>query len=288
LIVKIVTKYLDAKPNEDSLKYLSINADNYYKIITDIIGFRIVMRFPQEWGAIDNFLRGSEKLTGGVIEDDENKYIRNWDTDHRVVMGQKPFLAEKPTWYYLEPDQTSPMFPMRDELDEIIKQRFDIKPTQRGYRSIHYLINSGGNYIELQVRTLAEEAWAECEHEMVYKSILPDGDKKDLLTIYTKLYANIIVPITYITQRMYELAKSEDSTPNGSDLYSVMASLLYVTGNLIQRVQKYGHVVGFQQHKADFVEHIERGATRSISTNPIMENGKPDALRVGDFSKIFF
>ena len=288
LIVKIVTKYLDAnvKPNDENTKYLSITADNYYRIITDLIGFRIVIRFPQEWCLIDSFLRGDSRQIEGIIEDNEEKYINDWNDEYKAGVGQKPFLAEKPKWYFLEPDEKSPMFPIRDELEEVIKQQFDTRPTQRGYRSIHYLINAAGQYIELQVRTLAEEAWAECEHETVYKSMLPDGDKKDLLAIYAKLYANLIVPVTYITQRMYEFANTKDSTPSTSNLYSVMASLLYVTGDLIQRAQNYALKAGTSQQKAYFPEYSGRDVAESISGIPTVEFGTPDRLLAKDYLKL--
>lgn len=36
---------------------------------------------------------------------------------------------------------------------------------------MHYLINVDGKYIEIQMRTLLDEAWGECTHDIVYKGV---------------------------------------------------------------------------------------------------------------------
>lgn len=44
--------------------------------------------------------------------------------------------------------------------------------SERGYyRSIHYIIKYGGYYIEVQVRSIFEEAWGEVDHDVLYPSI---------------------------------------------------------------------------------------------------------------------
>jgi ppGpp synthetase/RelA/SpoT-type nucleotidyltranferase len=47
----------------------------------------------------------------------------------------------------------------------------DFQQSSEGYNSIHYVVNVDGKYIEIQVRTLLDEAWAECTHDIVYKNI---------------------------------------------------------------------------------------------------------------------
>lgn len=44
------------------------------------------------------------------------------------------------------------------------------EPHSKGYRSIHYVISYQGVYIELQVRTIYDEAWSDCDHNYVYKN----------------------------------------------------------------------------------------------------------------------
>lgn len=38
-----------------------------------------------------------------------------------------------------------------------------------GYRSIHYVASYQKVYIEIQVRTIYDEAWSDCDHNYVYK-----------------------------------------------------------------------------------------------------------------------
>lgn len=57
-----------------------------------------------------------------------------------------------------------------DNVEE--SELFDIKPHPRGYRSVHYIIESTPSnqthYIEIQVRTIFEEGWSEVDHELLY------------------------------------------------------------------------------------------------------------------------
>ncbi|MDH4033054.1 MAG: hypothetical protein OEV80_04560, partial [candidate division Zixibacteria bacterium] len=57
-----------------------------------------------------------------------------------------------------------------------------IEEAEHGYRSVHYLVNQPmgkSNYqVEIQVRTLFEEAWAECDHAIRY----PELADHDLLS----------------------------------------------------------------------------------------------------------
>jgi putative GTP pyrophosphokinase len=77
------------------------------------------------------------------------------------------------------------------EVENLIKKRFAVLDTERkgsnysynvfGYESIHLLIeiptavvnqrgNSGCDVAEIQIRTILQDAWAEVEHELVYKA----------------------------------------------------------------------------------------------------------------------
>jgi hypothetical protein len=58
-----------------------------------------------------------------------------------------------------------------------------------GYSSNHYIINYYGTYIELQVRTLFDEAWSENDHDFVYK--LHAGNKKLVLKRTSNLLSKV-------------------------------------------------------------------------------------------------
>jgi len=275
LKVKIATKTLDAMSGRADKKYIGINEGDYHTIITDLIGFRLVCRFPQEWENVDISLRGSDQQPG-IFEDNPDKYVRDWTEDNPIKVGTKPFLVEKPKWYYLVSDSTSLKFPIEDDVEAISSDRFDAQHTTLGYRSIHYVVNFEGKYAELQLRTIAEHAWAECEHETVYKSNLPDGDKKDLLSVYAKLYANLIVPITEITKRMYALTKSTEASEENS-LHSIVSTLLYVTGNLVENLKL---------HNRTGVTSRPNNPMESTPNNVAYDANTAAIYHAGDYMKI--
>lgn len=158
LLAKIVKKkaFLSKEVQDDYNieKYRDLDAKNYFKIITDINGIRILIRYREQWSQVHNWIwaryyRGDEW------------YLHNFVTDYKFNEA-KPFIAEKPKIYY------------RNEHDKIFYEQigrdiFDFVLSNEGYNSIHYLINVDGKYIEIQLRTILDEAWGECTHDIVYK-----------------------------------------------------------------------------------------------------------------------
>ena len=294
LIVKIITKYIDAKKSgkaEDS-KYLAINPENYYRIITDLLGFRILTRFPQEWYKIDRCIRGSMDNNNnekGILVNDINKYLKDWIVDYCSDVNSNPFLVEQPKWYYLSTDEEEPLFPITDNLENDVVSRFDVIPSKMGYRSIHYLINYRGVYIELQVRTLAFEAWSECEHKTGYKFTLSDSREKDLLDIYSHVSANLIGIFSKVTERMYAIKNALDKPYFYNDsLFSIMSSLLLATGDLIERGKKFNQNTNLQQKNNinDFSNQNNHYINNEILSKETKIN-EFTTLRIGDFHKLF-
>ncbi len=134
-------------------KYRPMAEDNYYKIITDLIGIRILIRYQQQWEVVHKWIwTNFYKL--------DKPYIKNWLTDY--PSGEDDFLVEKPKIY------------LREENDRLLYQKFgkdifEFHVSNAGYNSIHYLLWYDGKYVEIQVRTIYDEAWSECTHDLVYK-----------------------------------------------------------------------------------------------------------------------
>lgn len=161
-IDSLLTKYIKKKamlpevPGSDYNieKYRPMNKDNYYKIITDLIGIRILIRYQQQWEEVhiwiwNNFYR------------EDKQYINNWLEDY--PSGEtEDFIVEKPK-LYLRDDRDLPMY------QKIGKDIFEHHISKEGYNSIHYLLWYDGKYVEIQVRTIYDEAWGECTHDLVYK-----------------------------------------------------------------------------------------------------------------------
>lgn len=122
----------------------SISKGNYEKSITDLMGIRILLMFKEDWLPV-----------------------------HKHIMEHyEEELAEPPFAYVREGDDT-----------RLYEGIIELKKT-RPYRSVHYVIRTKqGLGIEIQVRTLYEEAWSEIDHRLRY----PYNLKNEMLTNYINL-----------------------------------------------------------------------------------------------------
>ena len=158
LLVKIIKKKAflskDIQDDYDIEKYRELDANNYYKIITDISGIRILIRYRAQWEPVHNLIW--KKYYKG-----DERYLKNFVNDYKSNEGMS-FIVEKPKVYYRS--QVDRIF-----YEQIGKDIFDFYESNEGYNSIHYLINIDGKYIEIQLRTLLDEAWSECTHDIIYK-----------------------------------------------------------------------------------------------------------------------
>ena len=138
-----------------SEKYLTINVENYYSIITDLIGIRALHLFKNEALAIDASIRENQLL----------------------IKSEQPLV-------YTRKGDTVPedLFP---------KERFDHQEHPAGYRSVHYIIQAQPQkrqvYAELQVRTIFEEGWSEIDHQVRYPNFNSDKMVDIFLAIFNRL-----------------------------------------------------------------------------------------------------
>lgn len=191
LIGKVLRKSgnLSIKKSENAEieKYRDLDKDNYYKIITDIIGIRILIRYRAQWQEVHNWIW--KRYFHG-----ENKYIRNYLVDYN--QNHDTYLVEKPIIYYREGDDARFTFELNGE------NKFTLKKSDAGYNSIHYVLNYYGKYIEIQVRTIFDEAWAECTHDVVYKC--KNEKQKEELNNLSICLAKQTIAADAITNIMYD------------------------------------------------------------------------------------
>lgn len=149
LLEKIIKKRYENLLNKDNL-YATITSENFSDIVTDLVGVRTIISYRGEWRKLH------DEIVKKFPYEDEKEY-----TDGRFVGHKegKQFIAEIPKAYYAEGDDLS--------MYEGVKIRTLIKPS--GYRSVHYVISFLDTYIELQTRTIYDEAWSDCDHRYVYK-----------------------------------------------------------------------------------------------------------------------
>ena len=183
----------------DLEKYRILNEHNYYKIMTDLIGFRILIRYRQEWSAVDKWIRSKF----------ESNFISNWGNEYDPN-PKNNYIVEKPKIYYKYAD--------RDLYEDINKEDFDLCESKEGYNSVHYIINFQGCYVELQVRTILDEAWCECTHDVIYKGNNPSQTLKLLAKSMAEQVkaAEVITQIIY--DGMHDLFQKEISTNPSSEL----------------------------------------------------------------------
>ncbi len=125
----VIEKIIRKVGNEDSQKYQDISVDTYKDILRDLIGIRVIVIKKEDW-------KEAHELICALFHD---------------------FYDGTPKAYVCYGD--------RKVFDEEI---IDVDYTVKGYRSQHYVIRYEECYVEIQVRTLAEEVYGEFDHRVRY------------------------------------------------------------------------------------------------------------------------
>ncbi|MHC4352824.1 MAG: RelA/SpoT domain-containing protein [Planctomycetota bacterium] len=119
-----------------------ISIDNYREKITDLVGVRIIHLFEDQWLNIHNEIE------------------KNWDVEGSPVAYNRVGDSAESKKLYEE-------------------NGCDTKVHKYGYRSVHYLVGSSPGkekiLVEIQVRTIYEEAWAETDHVIRYPLLVNDS-----------------------------------------------------------------------------------------------------------------
>lgn len=195
LIVKIIHKKCS---DFTDLDYANITKDTYGRVIMDLLGARILIRHRYQWEEIHDliwhlYFKGTEK------------YVKNRSRDY-IGDATEPFLAERPKVFYRYEENTK-CYELKG------RDTFDFEKNNPGYSSNHYIINYFGTYIELQVRTLFDEAWSENDHDFVYK--LYAGNKKLVLNRTSNLLSKVAEVADELSMFMHDYYdESIFSVPN--------------------------------------------------------------------------
>lgn len=195
LIVKIIHKMYSDFTDTD---YANITKDTYGKVIMDLLGARVLIRHRYQWEDIHDliwhlYFKGTEKYVKSRIKD----YSGTAD---------EPFLAERPKVFYRFEENTK-CYELKG------RDIFNFEKNNPGYSSNHYIINYYGTYIELQVRTLFDEAWSESDHDFVYK--LYAGNKKLVLKRTSNLLSKVAEVADELSMFMHDYYdESIFSVPN--------------------------------------------------------------------------
>lgn len=153
---------------EHKHKYKDIDQNNYFRIIKDLIGIRILILSKEEWLQVyQHIMDLCDRNIGIKLDENEPNnplaYVRYGDRD---VFG-----------------------------NQIHKEY-----TNKGYRSQHYIIKYKGYYCEIQVRTLAEEVYGEFDHFVKY----PYRDNNRFLKRYTNIVSEMLDSIDEIISTCFQ------------------------------------------------------------------------------------
>lgn len=151
LIEKIVRKRCENKPSK---KYMDISKDNYHKIITDLVGVRALHLFKDQVFDIHDQIKNMWGFNEKAVS-----YIREGDPSDLVIMFKECGITPK------------------------------VHPA--GYRSVHYVLKTKPGLkevlVELQVRTIFEEAWSEIDHKVRYPDFSDNKQIESILKIFNRL-----------------------------------------------------------------------------------------------------
>lgn len=154
LIEKIIRKICI----ENNYKYKTICEDNYYEIIRDLIGIRILVFSKEGWEKIHDELCDVFKA--------EDNMERN----------AQYYMKEVPEAYIRYGDR------------DVFHNKIHTQYSNKGYRSQHYIIAYNRYYCEIQVRTIAEEVYGEFDHIVRY----PYRKDNKFLLRYTTTMAQLM------------------------------------------------------------------------------------------------
>lgn len=149
LLQKVIMKRHEQLADKKA-PYSQICGTNYKDIVTDLIGIRLIISYRGDWQELHNAIVSEFPYV------QQEKYKKSHFISHEE--GTQ-FLAEIPKVYYAYGDSLS--------IYEGNIVQFELR--ENGYRSVHYVLGYKGIYVELQVRTIYDEAWSDCDHRYVYK-----------------------------------------------------------------------------------------------------------------------
>lgn len=160
LVEKIIRRRV-----ENYRKYRALNRENYLDFVTDVIGFRGILLYREDWVVFHKYLLSH-------FVDREDWYRK--DCAVTPEEGRDRYMTEAPKVHMRQGDY-SDIYTDWISSDHIYDQKY--------YRSVHYVVRYQGAYLELQVRTLFEEGWGEIDHHILY----PYKKQNQMLTEFSEL-----------------------------------------------------------------------------------------------------
>jgi ppGpp synthetase/RelA/SpoT-type nucleotidyltranferase len=204
-------------------KYHRITVENYKKIITDLIGVRIIILDKRDWRGVHSGLMTMYRNLPERYARRPKDILVNYDKyadelDQASTLPECSYHAERPVAYIASEDDR------KLYQDEFIK----LDNSKAHYRSVHYIIRYKNVYFEMQMRSLFEEGWLEFDHRMKYPNDQFNKKKQEYISILSNLANAADQLISYYVEEdfvsadssaeemeMYRPYKPEDLTEQG-------------------------------------------------------------------------
>lgn len=189
-------------------KYHLITAQNYWKIITDMIGVRIIILDKRDWyGIHQDLFRIYRNLPERYVRRPKD-ILTNYDryADDVAQAKEAPgcsYLAEQPV-AYITSEADRKLYK-----DEFLK----LDNSKAHYRSLHYIIRYKDVYFEMQMRSLFEEGWLEFDHRMKYPNDQYNKRKQEYISILSNLAIAADQLISYYEESDFESNEEQAMKP---------------------------------------------------------------------------
>lgn len=229
--VKDVTHLIE-KIIRKNPKYLeqgkAISLCNYSKFINDLLGIRILVLFKEDWRGVHEFLMDKY---ADVLKENPFAYIRKGD-DRSLYEGKVEIIEDRP------------------------------------YRSVHYLIKDKESElcIEVQVRTLFEEAWSEIDHKLRYPYNLSNEMIGSYLEIMNRAAGMADEMGTFLHAYLKEFESAmEEGVANENEVYSYILEQMGKCNddelktniiNKIKKAQNYESLISASEVFKDMIKNV--------------------------------
>lgn len=171
LLEKIVRKRA-----EGNAKYATVSPENYFEVVTDLVGLRALHLFKD-----DCFTVHQDLLTVWKPEEPPVAYVREGDPDDLTTRFRGHGL--------------------------------EVRKHPAGYRSVHYVVSTRPLnrtvFAEVQVRTIFEEGWSEIDHRVRYPNFSDNALVNYFLTIFNRLAGSADEMGTFVQGLTAELGALE-------------------------------------------------------------------------------
>lgn len=248
LIKKIIRK---KKNPADNPKYANINVSNYRDIITDLIGLRAIFIFKAHWSLVDEYIFSNLNVCSDSIIT-----IYHANDDDLTLFPQASLVKKHEGSTY----------------------KYELEQKDSRYRSIHYILQGEKHTvckIELQARSILDEAWGEIDHHVRY----PDNeDDLELLRKMSILNGQIsgceehasqsYNYFTALTLTKLEVSKLEDAKSETSVVIeneTIVTDLIEDSAKVEDSVQDAKNSYSYKDYlppymheNADYMERIQK------------------------------